>query len=301
VSVDGVSYTGSAGTIITGADGTFASDVRKSELAGEDLDSNGQKGEVLEAHVVATGTGVFVADAFETPTVQGSVGQASRPGCKPTDCDCLDLGDLEVEFEEPRLCELTVQSLFSGSNVVGGDGPLALGDAVAGATVRASLAGGVQIPQAAVTAACDGADCGPGLVPESGITTFAVPVIGDEPQVQLDASWSVTASGKLHYYSGSLVVPGCARDETAAADFGPLNLDHAEVTGLGDFITSLGDAVKTPIGGTNPNAAQDASKPFGAGGCGCHVAGGARSNSSSALLSLGLLLGALFSRRRRAT
>jgi hypothetical protein len=298
VSVDGISYTGSAGTIITGVDGTFATDVRKSELTGEDLDSNGKQGETLEAHVVATGTGVFVADAFETPTVQGSVGQAARPGCKPADCDCLDLGQIDVEFEEPRLCEVTVESLFSGIDVVGGEGPLAEGDVVVGATVRASLVGGVQLPQAAVTAACNGADCGPVVVSETGLNTFAVPVIGDEPQIQLDASWQVNQSGTLHYYSGSLVIAGCSREETAIGAVGSLALDHAEMTGLGDFITSLGALVKPPTSSGDPEAPAKYG-PGGPGGCGCHVAGGAGSNSRSALGGLGLLLGAMFVRRRR--
>lgn len=296
VSVEGVSYTGSAGTIITGVDGNFATDVRKSELPSEDLDRNGRQGEALEAHVVASGTGVFVAEPFETPTLQGSVGQASRPGCKPSACNCLDLGDIEVEFEEPRLCELTVEALFSGLHVVGGEGPLAQGDAVAGATVRASLVGGVQIPQAAVKAVCEAADCGPGLIPESGTTTFAVPVIGDAPQIQLDASWSLNEGGTLHYYSGSLVVPGCARDEAGVSDGSQLSLDHSALTGLGDFITSLGDLVKPPV---DKPISNDPRKPFGPGGCGCRAAGGDHSKPASALAGLGLLLGALCGRRRQ--
>ncbi len=297
VSVDGVSYTGSAGALITGVDGTFATDVRKSELPSEDLDSNGKKGETLEAHVVATGTGVFVADAFDTPTVQGSVGQAARPGCKPAECDCLDLGQIEVEFEEPRLCEITLESLFSGLNVVGEDGPLAKGDAVVGASVRATLAGSVQLPQGAVTAACNGADCGPSVVPESGTTTFSVPVIGDAPQIQVDASWSVKAGDTLHYYSGSLVIPGCTREQTALTDTGSLSLDHSAVTGLGDFIKALGDIVVKPPLGNDIGSNTDPKRPLG--GCGCQVAGGATFNGSSALAAIGLLLGAGYGRRRR--
>ncbi len=296
VSVDGVSYTGSAGSLVTGADGTFATDVRKSELASEDLDGNGQKGEKLQAHLVATGTGVFVADAFETPTAQGSVGQAARPGCKPADCDCVDLGDIEVEFEEPRLCEVTVDSLFSGLNIVGDDGPLAKGDAVVGASVRGTLAGGVQLPQAAVSAACQSADCGPSMVPNSGTTTFSVPVVGDAPQIQLDASWSVKDGDTFHYYSGSLVIPGCAREQTTLTDTASLSLDHSAVTGLADFIGSIKDVVKTPIG-NDTGSSDPAKRPLG--GCGCQVVGGAEANGPGALAALGLLLGAGFGRRRR--
>jgi MYXO-CTERM domain-containing protein len=298
VSIDGVSYTGSAGAIITGADGAYASDVRKSELPDEDLDRNGQKGEALMAHVVASGSGVFVADAFETPSEQGSVGQVSRPSCKPAACDCLDLGEIEVEFEEPRLCELTVESLFSGLNVVGGDGPLAAGDAVVGATLRGSLVGGVQLPQAAVAAACDGAGCGPVVVPESGSATLVVPVVGDAPQIQLDASLNVTVDGSLHYYSGSLVVDACARGESRVPD-SSLSLDHSELTGLGDFITSLGAAVKNPVGNGSGGGASSPKKPFGP-GCGCNLAGEATPNANAAGIGLGMLLGLALVRRRRA-
>jgi MYXO-CTERM domain-containing protein len=299
VSVDGVSYTGSAGTTVTGVDGTFATDVRKSELANEDLDNNGKKGETLTAHVVATGTGVFVAEAFETPTVQGSVGQAARPGCKPADCDCLDLGTLEVEFEEPRLCEITLESLFSGLNVVGGDGPVLEGEAVVGASVRGALVGGVQLPQAAVAAICEGAVCGPSVVPSSGVTTFAVPVIGDEPQIQVDASLSTTVDGKLHYYSGSLVVPGCARRQTAALEPSTLPLDHSEMSGLGDFIASLGAAIKPPSKPVASPASADSKDPLSPGGCGCRLAAESPAEARAGWLMLALGLTLVGARRRR--
>lgn len=293
VAVSGVSYTGSAGALITGADGAFATDVRKSELPTEDLDRNGERGELLQAHVTATGTGVFVGAAFETPTVQGSVGQVSRPGCKPAECDCLDLGDVEVEFEEPRLCELSLEALFSGNHVVGEGGPLQAGDAVVDATVRGSLAGGVQLPQAAVAAVCQGGGCGPVLVPESGMVTFSVPVVGSAPQIKLDASWSVNVDGELHYYSGSRVVAGCARDESAAPAVGTLELDHSGVSSLGDFIASLGDGVEAPSGNGPINELKD---PLG-GGCGCRL-GGPAAPRGGALLWLCLALGATWARRR---
>lgn len=295
VSVSGVSYTGSAGTLITGADGAFATDVRKSELPTEDLDRNGERGELLQAHVTASGTGVFVGEAFETPTLQGSVGQASRPGCKPAECDCLDLGEIEVEFEEPRLCDVSLEALFSGKNVVGSGGPLLAGDAVVGASVRGSLVGGVQLPQAAVAAACQGGECGPALVPESGLTTFSVPVVGEAPQIQLNASWSVNVDGELHYYSGSRVVAGCARDEGATADAGTLELDHSAVSSLSDFIASLGDGIAAPSGNDPVDELRD---PLG-GGCGCRLAGVAGPHDERPLLWLvGLALGVACTRRR---
>jgi MYXO-CTERM domain-containing protein len=294
VSVSGVSYTGSAGTIITGLDGSFATDVRKSELGSEDLDGNGKRGEVLTARVIATGSGVFVADAFETPTTQGSVGQVARPGCKPSDCDCLDLGTIEVEFEEPRLCEITVESAFSGRDVVGGEGPVADGEPVVGAELRASLVGGVQLPAAGVKAACAGQDCGPVELDATGKVTFMVPVIGESPQIQLDASWSTELDGDLHYYSGSVVIAGCERGESVAPEAARLALDHSALKGLGDFIASLGDTIKTPSGDSGDPTKKD---PFGTGGCGCRQAGGDGSRAPG-LWALALL-GTLGWRRRR--
>lgn len=290
VAVEGITYTGSAGSVVTGLDGTFATDLRKSELPTEDLDRNGERGELLEAHVTATGTGVFVGPAFETPTQQGSVGQVSRPGCKPAQCDCLDLGDIEVEFEEPRLCELGFESLFNGEHVVGSGGPLEAGDAVVGASVRATLVG-VQLPQATAAAACERAGCGPAIVPASGLTTLVVPVIGDSPQVRIDASWSTEIEGALHYYKGSRVVTGCARGESAVGDLGALELTHSKVTGLGDFIASLGDGVSAVS--PRDDQLRELKDPMG---CGCHLV--QTRSSSGPLLLLGLLFGAALRRRR---
>jgi hypothetical protein len=295
VSVEGITYTGSAGSIVTGADGAFATDLRKSELPMEDLDNNGERGELLEAHVTATGTGVFVGPAFETPTAQGSVGQVSRPGCKPAQCDCVDLGDIEVAFEAPRLCELSFESLFNGEHVVGNGGPLEPGDAVVGASVRASLVG-AQLPQAGAAAACAGAACGPAVVPASGLTTLVVPVIGDAPQLQIDASWSAEVEGALHYYNGSRVVMGCPRGESAVVEVDALELTHSKVTGLGGFIASLGD-------GSAPVYPRDdelggMKDPLG---CGCHLASSASGSSSGLLGLLGAVFGlALLRRRPRA-
>src|SRR5262249_52757523 len=75
VSVEGVNYTGSAGAVFTGADGTFATDLMKSELPSEDTDGNGKKGDQFTARVTASGAvGVFVGETFDTPEEQGTVG-----------------------------------------------------------------------------------------------------------------------------------------------------------------------------------------------------------------------------------
>lgn len=240
VSVDGVSYTGTAGTLVTGTDGAFAADVRKSELVSEDVDRNGQRGERLQARVTANAGGIYMSEAFETPTRQSSVGPASRPSCKPADCDCLDLGNIAVEFEAPRLCEVTLEPRFSGRHIVGSGGPLAAGDAVVGANVRGELVGNLPLPQAAVAAICEGGTCGPVVAPESGLVTFAVPVAGDAPMIRVEATFKLSDGSDFHYYIGSRVFAGCARGEDQAPEEGAVELDHSAVTGLGDYIASLG-------------------------------------------------------------
>ncbi|MDF3069528.1 MAG: hypothetical protein K0R38_5129 [Polyangiaceae bacterium] len=292
VSVDGVTYTGTAGAMVTGTDGAFAMDVRKSELPDEDLDRNGEAGEPLEARVVVSGVGVFIGEPFETPTTKATVGSASRPSCRPSECDCLDLGTIEVELEEPRLCEVSVEAVYSGEHVIGTGGPLEASDVVVGATVRASLVGGVQLPLASVAAICGGAACAPSTVPASGRTTFSVPVAGDSPQIQLDASWSTEEGGVLHHYSGSRVVTGCSRGESAAPAFDALALDHSGVTGLGDYIAALGEFVP-PSGGAGRS--NDRDDPLG--GCGCTHVGGDR--TPRAVLLSALALGVLGMRRRQ--
>jgi MYXO-CTERM domain-containing protein len=296
VSVEGVSYVGTAGTIITGSDGTFATDVRKSELDDEDLDNNGQLGEQLEAHVVATGTGVFVGESFVTPSAEASVGVASRPSCKPADCECLDLGDIEVEFEEPRLCEITIEATASGNDVAGSEGPLLEGEAVVGADVRAALSGGVQLPQATVAAACADTTCSAGVVADSGLVTFAVPVIGDAPRIKVDASFTMTdGEGTLHYYTGSLLVEGCSREQSALDATASITLDHASLSGFGEFIASLGELPKPSSGNPfNPAATDDPTSPRG---CGCRTPGAGAEGGSGALL--GLILAGLAGMRRR--
>jgi len=294
VSVQGVSYTGGAGSIVTGADGTFATDLMKSELADEDVDNNRKRGERFEAHVVAIGTGVYVGAPFETPTMAGSVGKASRPSCRGKACDCVDLGDIAVEFEPPRMCEVTIEATYSGKHLVGSGGPLAKDEAVVGAKVRAQLAGGVQLPQPAIAALCQAATCSPATAPKDGTVTFAVPVVGEAPQLKLDADFSVETGGALHYYAGSLTIDGCVGEQAALPATARIQLDHAELRDLGSFIQSLGDAPKGP--GPIAGGPSNTKDPFG-GGCGCHQAGG--SNGSGWAMLLGALSLAVGARTRR--
>lgn len=236
VSVEGVNYTGTAGTVFTGSDGYFASDLMKSELSSEDTDGNGKKGDRFTARVTASGAvGVFVGDTFDTPEEQGTVG--GTKSCRPPECDCVDLGDIVGEFELPRACELTVHATFSGKNLAG-SGPLKKGDEVVGATVTAELTGGFSLPLD--EAICGGDPCGTGTADPDGTTTFVVPVVGDAPEIQVHAEWTLSKDGDIHYYTGTVDVAGCGRDEDALDADVEVATDHASLGDVKGFIDSLG-------------------------------------------------------------
>jgi len=212
----------------------------------------------------------------------------------------LDLGELVVEFEQPRMCEISISSVFSGAHTAGRGGPLVKGDAVVGASVRGQLAGGVQLPQAAVAALCEGSPCSPAVVPNDGIVTFVVPVVGEAPEIQVDASFSLKAEGSLHYYSGSIVVPGCTGSETSLPTTSLVCLDHAALGDLSGFIEALGDGPKLPV--VNPGSSDPLAPPNDplGGGCGCRQAGGHGAGGATQTLAGALLLAfGMLARRRK--
>jgi hypothetical protein len=211
----------------------------RSGLPGEDLDYNGKTGETFRAHLVATGTGVFVGEAFDSPRVRGSVRVGATAVCAPLECDCLDLGDIEVDFEPPRTCELTVSAQFSGNSRVGEGGPLERGEAVSSARVRATMQGAVTPPQSMVYELCKEQPCGQGTADGAGNLTLLVPVVGDGPTLKLDADLPLREGDVFHYYSGSVQVTGCARAEAKVTGNVTLLLDHAELHGLAGFVARL--------------------------------------------------------------
>jgi MYXO-CTERM domain-containing protein len=307
VTANGVNYTGSAGGVITASDGCFASDVMRSELDGEDVDRNGQTGQAFQAQLVANGAlGVFVGASFDTPSVRGTVGGAVS--CRPADCDCMDLGDIEVTFETPRACRVTVNVTYSGETVIGSGGPLAAGDAVVGASIQGQLTGAFGGPGNG--AVCGDEPCGGTTVNASGSATFVVAVIGDEPQVKLDARLSTTVDGAYHYYEGSITVPGCSRDEEELSASVDLEVDHTSLGDLGAFIASLGAGPpgsggsgggSGAFGGTFNDSDGGTDDPLGGPGCGCRVAPTSSPGSSWAafLGALALALGRAARRTQR--
>jgi hypothetical protein len=233
VSVEGVTYTGTAGAVMTGTDGYFASDLMKSETAGEDSDGNGKKGETFQARVTASGViGVFVGESFDTPEAQGSVGAGKS--CRAPSCDCVDLGDIQGEFELPRACEINVTVTFSGTNLTGSGGPLKKGDAVVGARVTGEISGGPSL--LLDDTICGSAPCGHGRADADGATSFVVPVIGDAPNIQVNADYSATVNGDVHYYSGGITIPGCASDETSHTATVAVDMSHPSLGEVGWFI-----------------------------------------------------------------
>ena len=300
VSVLGVSYTGGAGQMMTGADGWFASDLMKSEEAGEDIDQNGERGETFTARVTASGlVGVYEGAVFDSPVLQGSmaaqVGYSATPNCQPADCECLDLGDIVAEFEMPRACRVTVTGAYSGVSLTG-DANLETGDAVAGAMLRGESG---SIPLSASAAICDGETCHAAEADGDGSATFVVPVVGDDPQIQVNAEYSAEVDGALHYYTGSLTIPGCTRDETELAASVEVELAHISLAPLASFIESLGSGppASGPDTPDTPDVPDAPEAPDPMGGCGCTVAG-AGGPASALWFAAAVVLGLLQRRRR---
>jgi MYXO-CTERM domain-containing protein len=297
--VQGVSYSGGTGEMMTGADGWFASDLMRSEAPGEDIDGNGTSGETFSARVtVSSVLGVYEGPAFDSPVVQGSIGGDllgwSPPSCTPADCECLDLGDIVAEFETPRVCRVDVSATFSGWSLTF-DAELEAGAALAGATVRGEYAGQTGIPISASAAICEGETCHAARADAEDNASFVVPVIGDAPEIQVSLEYSLERGDALHYYTGSLTVPGCARDETEVAARVNLEATHVSLKGLGGFIAALGSAA--PASTANDPDEPEAADPMRGPGCGCVVAGG--NGPTSALYFAAAVVFGLLQRRRR--
>lgn len=292
VGVHGVSYTGTAGAVVTGADGTFATDLMKSESDGEDVDRDGDPGETFEARVVVDGTlGVYLGEPFETPTEQSST-ESGAVTCRPADCDCVDLGDIAVEFETPRACEVSVKVTYSGEHLIGSGGPLEAGEAVADTTVTGKAASpwSVQLDPAT----CSDVPCNSARTNDGGTATFLVPVIGDAPRIEIRTSFTVSENGNPHFYEGSVTVDGCAEGQAAIDGGVELELTHSSLDDFGGFIASLGDGPSVP-----DDDDQDPFQTPKAPSCACRAAAPARGVSGWVALALGVAASAWSRRRSR--
>ncbi len=294
VSANGVNYTGSAGTMTTNLDGAFAADVLKSELSDEDVDYNGEFGQTFTASVVvASELGLFRGRAFDSPSTQGSIG-GNIATCRPEECDCVDLGDIEVELEEPRACEVTVRATFSGQS--SGEPPtLEAGDPIEGAIAHGNLLG-IEVPVSAIANACAGVRCHGGFINADGTSTFVVPVVGDESEVQIRVQQTLKDGDISHMYTGEVTVAGCARGEAALSAVVEVQANHKGLGDMGAYIGSLGNGGSVGSGGGvgSPYPTQnDEIDPLQSPGCGCDYAGAAGQVSALAgglVGTLGLLL-----------
>jgi MYXO-CTERM domain-containing protein len=308
VTVEGVSYNGWVGTFITGTDGYFVADVMKSEQPDEDVDRNSETGEEFTARVVANmgAMGTFMGTPFATSTEQLTMGRLGRPQCQPDECDCPDLGDISVEFELPRLCEVSVEVTFSGESSEGTyDGPLEAGEPMAEVSVQGTLQGGLAVPAAATLALCADKPCGGATADAEGKATLYVPVIGDTPVIDLSVSHRMADDDDLHYYTASAAVEGCTADESALSGTIELQARHRTMTGLEKFIASLGDGPRVDnddsptLVSTANEAADDANREIEkATTCDCR-SGPRTGGTSSAALAAVLALGLALARRRR--
>jgi hypothetical protein len=288
VEVGGVSYTGSVGAVLTGSDGRFATDVMRSEGADEDADNNGKRGETFRARVQATSdTGIFIGEDFETPREERSVQGASGTRCLPDKCDCFDLGDVPSTFESPRFCHIRVHASFQGRELTSGKGPIASGSDLPSANVRAQVVGGLL---GALSDACDNDGCDSGTTDANGNVTLSVPVIGDAPQLEIQATLTLTDNNKTDYYTGKLIVDGCGSGSTTVDGEASIEADHASLRGIAGFIAAL-EARAVGDGG-----ASGANTPLA---CGCQAVGLRARFGLIESLSCVLMLAASASRGRR--
>jgi MYXO-CTERM domain-containing protein len=296
VSAPGVSYTGSSGSMTTGADGYFVADVMKSEVAGEDVDGNGKTGETFTVRISVSGAlGAYEGSGFATSVDNKVIGSFGSPRCRPADCDCPSLGDVVAAFESPRLCQVTLHATFSGKNAGGqSGGPLTAGDPMANAEIHARLSGN-DVPPAAAASVCAGKSCNTGTADAQGNVTILVPVLGDAPQIEIDSNVSVTDQSQSHYYTARAIVVGCTRSEAALGTTVELGYSHASLSGMAAFIASLGPGPGDAGLASTADQLKDAAK-----GCGCRMAApeSGRANRA-AFVILGLAVAAVRRRRPR--
>jgi hypothetical protein len=285
VYAEGTSYTGTTASLTTGVDGFFVFELMKSELPGEDIYGDGKPGETALARLQVTGNGgVFTSAEFATPTAQASIGSYGMPACKPADCGCVQLPDTQVTVETPRACTVSIVTTYSGKSSSGASA-VATGAAIVGASITGELTGSNPGFVGSSDAICQGQSCNSGTSDATGSATFVVPVVGTAPQIKLSATLEQQAGTDFHYYTGSLIVDGCAAGQATVAATVQLQLDHAQLSAMASFIAALGQ------GGAAPGASSPKS-PFG-----CAV--GARRGVWPELFSIGVLVGAAVVRRKR--
>jgi hypothetical protein len=301
VYAEGVSFTGTSATLTTGADGYFVFDLMKSELPGEDVDGDGIPGQTATAQFQVSGSGgVFTSASFATPTAQMTVGSFGAPACKPADCACVLLPDTVVTIQPPRACTVTVQATYSGTSS-SGTSALATGAALVGASIGGELTGSINGFVGSSDAICKSQQCYHGISDSTGAATFVVPVVGNAPQIKLSATLEQPAGATIHYYTGSLIVGGCAEAQAAVTGSVQLPADHAELSTVATFFAALGSG-PTPTSSSGSSGSpgllgspSSAKNPLG---CACRLAAEPRS-SPMALAASALLCGMAGARRKR--
>jgi hypothetical protein len=110
VSAVGLTYNGSSAPKITAADGSFCSDVMRSEAPGEDINGNGIFGEVQQAFISVTdGTNYYRFGPYTIPTTQGTCSQGT----------CMDLAKLvltDSNLLTVALCPVSGQYTYADGN-----------------------------------------------------------------------------------------------------------------------------------------------------------------------------------------
>ena len=115
-----------------------------------------------------------------------------------------------------------------------------------GASIGGELTGSSNGVVGSSDAICKGQRCYSGISDFTGATTFVVPVVGNAPQIKLSATLEQPAGTTIHYYTGSLIIDGCAADQAAISGSVQLPVKHAALSTVATFIGALGGGPAPP-------------------------------------------------------
>ena len=219
VSVKGLSYTGTSSPKVTGADGSFCSDILRSEGPGEDVDGNGITGETQQIQIlVQSGTNYFSFGPFDSPQLQGTCDDGGR---LHVDLMLNDSNRLAVSF-----CTVTGQVVYSGTTL-SGTNSLHAGDPIAGAVVF-----GFDPEAFEFLTGCQlSGTCLPATTADDGTFTLTAPVLAG--LTVYSTKFDVTANG-YDYFQAVSSFSGCPPGAiTLSADFTGVRFLILDLAGVG--------------------------------------------------------------------
>jgi len=220
VSIKGVSYTGTSSSKVTEADGSFCSDVMRSEGPGEDVDGDGITGETQQVQIlVQSGTNYYSFGPFNSPQSQGT---CEDGGGTNIDLTLYDSNRLTVS-----LCTVTGRMVYSGTTL-SGTNSLNAGDPIAGATVYGF---DPEVSEIFTDCVVSGT-CLPATTAADGTFTLTAPVLTG--LTVYGSQFMFFGNSGYDYFLGVSSYAGCPPGAiTLSADFASVRYLILNLTGTG--------------------------------------------------------------------